>query len=86
MWDFNFRCLIRGKGEVMNHNLQKMNQVPDYEPFARSQSTRNYIEDMLKELRDLASSAEIDDLTELLKMTSIAIETKGRLGLIFPEA
>jgi len=51
----------------------------------RAQSTRNYIEDMIKELMDLAYGSDIDDLSELLKMTVMAIETKGRLGLIFPE-
>jgi len=40
---------------------------------------------MIKELMDLAYGSDIDDLSELLKMTVMAIETKGRLGLIFPE-
>ena len=69
-------------------NTQKI--ISEAEPdrtqiCTRSQSTRKYIEEMIKELMDLAYGSEIDDLSEVLKMAVIAIETKGRLGLMFPE-
>ncbi len=46
------------------------------------QSTQAYIGDMIREMQGIADGADLDEVSNILKLTLTAIETNGRLGLL----
>jgi len=47
-----------------------------------SGETQAYIGDMIREMQGIADGADLDEVSNILKLTLTAIETNGRLGLL----